>query len=128
MAKLVKYWVVELFRNHQTGLVVDTRKEPFFVGYAKEPVSMKKLSGYEFISLFTEPGGVTTKEVRISNIAEVVCSPVYEQDASFNEAAEPLIKWLAENVHPHHTVIVTSTGAELLQSEKSHLTDKFLVD
>ncbi|WP_019210831.1 hypothetical protein [Yersinia massiliensis] len=33
--------------------------------------------------------------------------------ASFEEATKPLIKWLAENVHPHHTVIVTGTGAEL---------------
>ena len=52
----------------------------------------------------------------------------FDKKVSFEQAAEPLIKWLAENVHPHHTVIVTSTDAELLQSEKSHLTDKFLVD
>lgn len=128
MAKLAKYWIVELFRGHQTGLIEDTSKKPFFVGYAKEPVNMKRFSGYEFISLLTEPNGVTTKEVRIASISEVVCSPVYEQDTSFNEAAEPLIKWLAENVHPHHSVIATSTSAELLQSEKSHLTEKFLVD
>ncbi|HCL5619601.1 TPA: hypothetical protein N2N50_000557 [Kluyvera ascorbata] len=51
-----------------------------------------------------------------------------DKQTSFEQAAEPLIKWLAENVHPHHSVIVTSTAAELLQSEKSHLTDKFLVD
>lgn len=50
------------------------------------------------------------------------------KQTSFEQAAEPLIKWLAENVHPHHTVIVTSTGAELLQGEKSHQTDKFLID
>jgi hypothetical protein len=43
--------------------------------------------------------------------------------ASFEEAAKPLIKWLAENVHPHHTVIVTSTNAEL-----SFPTDEFLKD
>lgn len=34
---------------------------------------------------------------------------------AFEKAARPLIKWLAENVHPHHTVIVTPTGAELLE-------------
>ncbi|TGC26304.1 hypothetical protein CQJ27_09085 [Escherichia sp. E1130] len=57
------------------------------------------------------------------------CSPVYEQDAdSFAEAAEPLIKWMAENVHPHHSAIVTSTGAELLMSERVHNTDKYLKD
>lgn len=37
-----------------------------------------------------------------------------EQRKSFDEVARPLIQWLCENVHPHHTVIVTPTGAELL--------------
>ncbi|EHC90794.1 hypothetical protein LTSESEN_1772 [Salmonella enterica subsp. enterica serovar Senftenberg str. A4-543] len=46
----------------------------------------------------------------------------------FEKAVEPLIKWLAENVHPHHHVIVTSTGAELLMSERVHNTDKYLKD
>lgn len=38
-----------------------------------------------------------------------------KQLKSFKESAEPLIKWLCENVDPHHTVIVTQTSAELLQ-------------
>ena len=42
-----------------------------------------------------------------------------EEQKSFEEAARPLIKWLCENVHPHHSVIVTPTGAELLQSQCS---------
>lgn len=36
---------------------------------------------------------------------------------AFNEAARPLIQWLCENVHPHHTVVVTPTGAELLEGQ-----------
>ncbi|WP_181939707.1 hypothetical protein [Pectobacterium odoriferum] len=47
---------------------------------------------------------------------------------SFEEAAKPLIKWLAENVHPHHTAIVSSNHAELLQSEIGFPTDEFLKD
>lgn len=38
-----------------------------------------------------------------------------EQMESFKSAAIPLIKWLNENCHPHHTAIVTPTGAELLE-------------
>jgi len=38
-----------------------------------------------------------------------------EQQESFKQAALPLIKWLNENVHPHHSVIVTPTNAELLE-------------
>lgn len=47
---------------------------------------------------------------------------------SFERSAKPLIKWLAENVHPHHTVIVTSTGAELMMGEMSFPTEEFLKD
>ncbi|HDL6510464.1 TPA: hypothetical protein PXI76_002787 [Yersinia enterocolitica] len=51
-----------------------------------------------------------------------------EKQISFEEAAKPLIKWLAENVHPHHTVIVTSTGAELMMGEMTFPTEEFLKD
>jgi len=37
----------------------------------------------------------------------------------FEEAARPLIKWLNENYHPHVTVIVTPTSAELLEGLQS---------
>lgn len=51
-----------------------------------------------------------------------------EKQESFEAAAKPLIKWLAENVHPHHTVIVTSTHAELLEGEIVVETEEFLKD
>lgn len=47
---------------------------------------------------------------------------------SFEEAARPLIQWLCENVHPHHSVIVTSVNAELLQGEMCFPTTEFLRD
>lgn len=34
---------------------------------------------------------------------------------SFKEAAKPLILWLNLHAHPHTTVIVGSTGAELVE-------------
>lgn len=48
-----------------------------------------------------------------------------EQRKSFEAAARPLIQWLNDNVHPHHTVIVTPTSAELLAGECStgHILD-----
>lgn len=42
-----------------------------------------------------------------------------EQLESFKQAALPLIAWLNENVHPHHTAIVTPTKAELLEGSCS---------
>lgn len=47
----------------------------------------------------------------------------------FKKAALPLIKYLCENHHPHVTVIVTPTSAELLEGVKftDNITD-YLVD
>lgn len=46
----------------------------------------------------------------------------------FIKVAEPLIKYLCENHHPHTTVIVTSTNAELMVGEISHVTHEHLKD
>jgi len=37
----------------------------------------------------------------------------------FEELARPMIKYLCENYHPHVTVIITPTSAELLEGLKS---------
>jgi hypothetical protein len=34
---------------------------------------------------------------------------------SFDEVVLPVIKWLCENSHPHSTILVTPTNAELLE-------------
>ena len=129
--KQIKYWKIELFEQAKSGissLIAEPRK-PFFTGYTKDPIKLEKLQGGEFISLAPSPDSMETKSVRTHRVDEINCIPVYEQDAdSFAEASEPLIKWLAENVHPHHSVIVTSTHAELLQGEKVHRTEKYLRD
>lgn len=40
-------------------------------------------------------------------------------EMAFKEAAIPLIKYLSEHHHPHVTVIVTPTNAELMEGLKS---------
>lgn len=40
-----------------------------------------------------------------------------DKQKEFEAVCRPVIKWLAENGNPHHTVIVTTTGAELLSGE-----------
>lgn len=39
-------------------------------------------------------------------------------EGKFEELARPIIKYLCENYHPHVTVIITPTSAELLESLK----------
>lgn len=55
------------------------------------------------------------------------CREIYEAK-EFEEAVEPLMKWMSENQHPHTTVIVTGTRAELVEGLQCHLTDEFIVD
>lgn len=49
-----------------------------------------------------------------------------EKKVSFDDVAKPMIKWLAENTHPHHLVIVTSTHAELLEGQQVISTHEYL--
>ncbi|EKZ9478273.1 hypothetical protein RS404_002735 [Klebsiella oxytoca] len=51
-----------------------------------------------------------------------------EKSLGFEEAARPLIKWLAENENPHHEVIVTSTEATLVSYERTFKTQEYLKD
>lgn len=51
-----------------------------------------------------------------------------EKMKQFEEAAKPLVKFLCENFNPHATVIVTPTGAELVQGEMSVKIEEFLKD
>ena len=47
---------------------------------------------------------------------------VKEEQAKLKQAALPLIKLLAENYHPHHQIIVTSTGYQLWEGKMSDMT------
>lgn len=51
-----------------------------------------------------------------------------EKLKSFEDAAKPLIKWLAENEHPHHAAIVTSDHAELLEVKIGLPSSEFIKD
>lgn len=51
-----------------------------------------------------------------------------EVEVSFEEAATPLIKWLNAHCHPHMTVIVDQTHAELLEGQKSFVTHAHVKD
>ena len=51
-----------------------------------------------------------------------------QRKAAFVAAAEPLIEWVAKNCHPHTTVVLDATHAELLEGAIVHRTEKFLRD
>lgn len=75
----------------------------------------------------------SAEERLIAKVNPPRSEPMNEQllRESFKVAAEPLIRWLnnhPEHLHPHHTVIVTPTSAELLEGSMSHRTVEFLRD
>lgn len=51
-----------------------------------------------------------------------------ENKPSFEDACNPLIKWLCENKHPHTTVILTSNRAELVEGIQCYNTVKYILD
>ncbi|MBL0880613.1 hypothetical protein [Serratia ureilytica] len=130
----IKCWKIELFGEPKqlasviNGVTPYAENRPFFTGYAEDSVNLEELRDELFITIHCDLDSLETRTFRISRIHEVKCSPIHEVDHSFDEAAKPLIKWLAENVHPHHTAIVTSNRAELLMGESVVNTDEYLKD
>jgi hypothetical protein len=51
-----------------------------------------------------------------------------EQRKQFEDLCKPLMKFLCENCHPHVTVIVEPTQAELVEGDCTVVTSEFLVD
>lgn len=51
-----------------------------------------------------------------------------EKQKEFEKAAEPLIKFLCENFHPHVSVVVDCCSAELSEGICSIRTDKLIKD
>lgn len=56
--------------------------------------------------------------------ATTVTKTVDRPAGTFEKAAKPLMAYLAKNHHPHVTVIVTSTGAELMEGLESVIAKK----
>lgn len=46
----------------------------------------------------------------------------------FKALCDPLIKWLNDNFHPHVSVYITPTSAELSSGETAYTTEAFLLD
>ncbi|MFV9180698.1 hypothetical protein [Serratia marcescens] len=128
----IKCWKIELFEEPKpsasivNSLIASESRHPFFIGYSKNPVNLKELRDEQFITIHRDLDSLETSTFRISRVHEVKCSPIYKEDNSFDDVARPLIKWLAENVHPHHSVIVTSTHAELLEGQSVVSTEEYL--
>ena len=50
------------------------------------------------------------------------------QHKKFEEIIKPVIKYMAENHHPHTTLIIDATHAELLEGIMVISTEEYLID
>lgn len=50
------------------------------------------------------------------------------QQQEFENVVRPVMKWLAENQHPHTHIIITSTDAELSEGVNAISTSEYLPD
>ncbi|MCU6240777.1 hypothetical protein [Enterobacter asburiae] len=152
--EVVKYWKVELFRDSDrrsgiTGMTSPT--SPFFTGYSREKPALNLQSDVqpgEYIELYTAPDALESRLFRRHSFDYIHLTPIFESgekccdddehaksDADkyllskgFKDAARPLIQWLAENAHPHHTAIVDQSGVELLESHERVAIKEYLRD
>lgn len=49
-----------------------------------------------------------------------------EQNRELKEKAEALMKWMAENLHPHHLLVIENTSFQLLEGVVSSHTQRFI--
>lgn len=63
-----------------------------------------------------------------NNKGEKMKPTTEEQREEFKKLTEPVMKWLCDNFHPHVTVIIEPSRAELLEGQCAHVTDKYVGD
>jgi predicted transcriptional regulator len=51
-----------------------------------------------------------------------------EKRKEFIELVTPIMKWMAENLHPHTKIIIEANSAELVEGDISYVNNEFLVD
>ena len=51
-----------------------------------------------------------------------------DRQKRFDELVKPVIKFMAEEMHPHHTLVITSTTAELSEGVMATVTEEYLKD
>lgn len=112
-----------LWRHHDHFLAF-THQYPCFTP-GGDPMTLGPPVGYAVFRVShdraaAQPGGSNNDQVSTGNKTTHERNIMNEeQRKSFENAARPLIQWLCENAHPHHTVIVTPTNAELLEGSCS---------
>lgn len=94
--------------------------------YCKQPFGEK--AGYSSVSV-KDNSFCDKSEKKIDDIEERLQAGdiQYEHD-KFETAVKPLIKYMAENHHPHMKLIVDCDSAELFESHMVVMTDEYIED
>ena len=87
--------------------------------------------------LFDEENRRYSGTILSNNFAEKMLKLIYdlkreleeiEKNDSFDNCVKSVIKYLAENHHPHTKIIIENDKAELVEGIKSIVTDEYIVD
>lgn len=84
----------------------------------KDPVWIRQEKAAELMESYTN--------IKLSRLK--LLPEGYDGKANFEQVALPVIKYLAENHHPHTTAIFTSNRAEILEGIKSIVNDDYIPD
>ncbi|MFZ4221337.1 hypothetical protein ACEV6Q_26345 [Enterobacter ludwigii] len=150
----VKCWKVELFREgarRSDFATMISPVSPFFTGYSREKPALNLQSDVqpgEYIELYTAPDALDSRLFRRHTFDYIHLTPINESGkkccdddeqakaaddkvlvpAGFEDAARPLMKWMAENLRPHHTAIVDQSSAELSGGLQYVTTQEYIRD
>jgi len=117
MDKKLKEIFEDLFEKYEVNVIIKAKdkniEESMSVKYIED---LYKGIDPEWMKTFTEALNQKSGSIKKPN------------ESAFQKEATPLMKYLAENHHPHCTAIVSATYAELMEGLESHATDEFLMD
>lgn len=96
----------------------------------------RKIRYYRFKNQYEANDGISPDKIISSSYDESldICSITIDIQDSKNKleelklASESLMKYLAENYHPHVTAIVTGNRCEIMEGIRSHHNDEFIKD
>jgi hypothetical protein len=87
-------------------------------------VRSRKMSKIELLTQYiNEHGHTLNKDLLLQKIAELEADAMAHREENFKflrHNAEPIMEYMARNFHPHTTLIITSTTAELVEGICAH--------
>ena len=90
--------------------------------------SVKSFNEIQLKDFYLRSTGECSIDPFIFKIDTFIDKWLINNDDTFEARVKPVMKYLAENHHPHTKIMIDSNTAELLEGQKTVVTDEFIVD